>query len=121
MRIKLDENFGRRGVEVLRTAGHDASTVIEQGLNGASDQELLQTCTAEKRCLVSLDLDFSNPINFNPKDYAGIAVFRLPHPFSYPNLIRTPETFTRALAQEEIEGQLWIVELERIRKYQPRD
>jgi len=119
LRIKLDENFGQRGVEVLRTAGHDVSTVVEQELSGASDLELIQTCTEENRCVVTLDLDFSNPLNFDPKDHGGIAVFRLPHPFSYANLIRTLETFARGLAQEDIGGQLWIVELERIRKYEP--
>ncbi len=28
MRLKLDENLGRRGVELFRKAGHDVVTVI---------------------------------------------------------------------------------------------
>jgi hypothetical protein len=29
--FKLDENIGRCGLELLRTAGHDVMTVLDQG------------------------------------------------------------------------------------------
>jgi hypothetical protein len=34
MKIKLDENIGRRGLELLRLAGHDVMTVRDQNLQG---------------------------------------------------------------------------------------
>ena len=77
MRFKLDGNIGRRGRDLLATAGHDVSTVAEQSLAGAEDAELIEVCRAEDRCLVTLDLDFSNPLAFVPSRYAGIAVLRL--------------------------------------------
>lgn len=64
MKIKLDENLGQRGAELFRAAGHDVATVPGQGLCSASDRELIMACKAEKRCLVSLDLDFANPLVF---------------------------------------------------------
>lgn len=74
----------------MRQAGHDVATVVEQGLQSASDPDVIEVCRAEGRCLVTLDLDFSNPLRFNPADYSGIVVLRLP---ARP----TPEDLTDAV------------------------
>lgn len=62
MKIELDENLGNRGADVLRAAGHDVATVVEEGLSSASDDRLIEACRSERRRLVTLDLDFSNPL-----------------------------------------------------------
>jgi hypothetical protein len=41
MRLKLDENLGKRGQSILESAGHEVSTVPHQRLGGASDEELI--------------------------------------------------------------------------------
>jgi hypothetical protein len=43
-------------------------------LSFASDQEIVAACQAEQRCLITLDLDFGNPLRFPPWDQSGIAV-----------------------------------------------
>lgn len=78
MKLKLDENLGARGLELFRQGGHDVATVAEQGLRSATDKKLSEVCRTEKRCLVTLDLEFGNPLIFSPTKYAGIAVLRLP-------------------------------------------
>jgi predicted nuclease of predicted toxin-antitoxin system len=87
-------------------------------LGGATDEELIETCRRERRGLVSLDLDFANPLRFQPSQYAGIAVLRLPSKPSATDLTNLIRTLARALAGDSIVGKLWIVESGRVRVYQ---
>ena len=118
MKFKLDENFGRRCVEVLAAAGHDVATVVGQRMSGAADADVLEACRREQRCLVSLDLDFSNPLRFPPAGFSGIAVVRLPDRASHAGLVAAIQPFAKALETESLTGKLWIVEIGRIRIHQ---
>jgi hypothetical protein len=42
VKFKLDENIGRRGLELLKAFGHDVMTVWDQGLRGVTDQKLFE-------------------------------------------------------------------------------
>jgi predicted nuclease of predicted toxin-antitoxin system len=117
VKIKLDENIGERGRSVLVAGGHDVTTVHEQGMSGAVDGELASTCAREARALVTLDLDFANPIRFPPQAHAGIAVLRLPRRPTPDDLLDAIESLVQALRTQPLEGQLWIVERTRIREY----
>lgn len=121
MLIKLDENLGERGRQLFADAGHDVCTVKDQGLEGAEDGSVIDVCRAEGRCLVTLDLDFSNPFLFPPEQYAGIAVIRLPHRVSPNDLYGAVAGLIAALSRDPIVGKLWIVERHRIRVYRPDD
>jgi len=57
MKLKLDENLGEHGREILSRAGHDVATVASQSLEKAEDAYLIERCRRERRALVSLDLD----------------------------------------------------------------
>jgi uncharacterized protein with PIN domain len=118
MKLKLDENLGRLVAELLRGRGHDVQTVPDEGLCAAPDEDLIQVCRSERRCLVTLDLEFGNPFLFTPAEYAGIAVLRLPRKRSPGDLVETVETLMSALWREDPVGKLWIVQKGRIRVYQ---
>ena len=118
MRLKLDENLGRVAAELLRAGGHDVETVPGQHLVSAPDRVLLERCGAEGRCLITLDLDFGNPLLFRPTSYSGIAVLRLPSKPAPADLIACVHTLSAALAAGDITGRLWIVEPGRVRHYQ---
>ena len=119
MKLKLDENLGDRCAEILRLAGHHVTTIREQNLCSSTDQGLLNTCLAEKKCLVTLDLEFGNPLRFKPTDYEGIAVLRLPRKPTPDDLYDAINTLIGGLSQKEITKKLWIVQRGRIREYQP--
>lgn len=79
MNIKLDENLGSlRVATLLRLAGHDVATVREQGLISTHDEELIDICRSENRCLVTIDRGFGNRLKYNPSHYTGIIGIRLP-------------------------------------------
>lgn len=66
VKFKLDENLANRHFLALEAADHDVSTVMRQGISGASDIDLYSLCRREGRALVTLDLDFSNVFEFPP-------------------------------------------------------
>ena len=120
MRPKLDENLGRGAAAQLQQAGHEVSTVPEQGLAGVSDRTLIEVCQAEGRCLVTLDLEFGNPLIFDPAHYPGIVVLRLPARPAPEGLVDAVQTLIGGLTQWSVAGKLWIIQRSRIREYQPK-
>ena len=119
MKIKLDENLSRGVARLFEQAGHDVSTVPDQDLCSSSDHTLIGVCRDEGRCLVSLDLDFGNPLVFDPSTYPGIAVLRLPPRPDHGHVVRCAEVLIDGMQGADIEGRLWIVETDRIREYSP--
>ncbi|MCU0326674.1 MAG: DUF5615 family PIN-like protein [Spirosomaceae bacterium] len=116
MKFKLDENFGNRTKNIFLNAGFDADTVLDEEINGFPDNDIYNTVIKENRTLVTLDLDFSNTINYPPETTKGIIVVRPPHPIS----LKTLETLINQLIthikkENNPDGQLWILELGRVR------
>jgi predicted nuclease of predicted toxin-antitoxin system len=91
---------------------------MAQDLCSATDDELIERCRGDQRCLVSLDMDFANPLRYPPARHAGVAVLRLPGRPSSKDLNVLIRTLISALAKDDLTGKLWIVESGRIRVYQ---
>ena len=115
MNFKLDQNIGRRGVELLIAAGHDVTTVRDQGLEGSSDEELFAVIANEQRALVTLDYDFAQVLRFPPQSTAGIVVLDLRPRGSLAALLDRLRGMLVALETNQLAGSLWIVEAGRVR------
>ena len=121
MKIKVDENIGRSGVNLLRQAGHDVLTVPEQGLSGKADETVFRVCAAERRVLITLDRDFGQVPRFPPKLSAGIVVLELGAPATTTLLQTRLHAFLALAATRPVDGQLWIVEAGRVRVHLDKD
>jgi hypothetical protein len=114
MRFKLDECVDIRLARLFEDAGHDAETVFSEKVAGATDKALYDLCLKEKRTLVTQDLDFSNPLVFDPLPTEGIVVLRNPSQLLYDlrGLVNHVIFF---LLKESPVGHLWVVSKTRIR------
>lgn len=124
MRFKLDENLGKGHANLLRLAGFDAHTVPDEGLEGSTDFEVIRAARDEGRCLITLDLDFSNPLAFPPSEYRGIILLRCGPRTDPVSISAVVSTLLEALRSKSTDlpgpdGHLWIVEPGRVRVYQP--
>ncbi|PKN61808.1 MAG: hypothetical protein CVU57_27740 [Deltaproteobacteria bacterium HGW-Deltaproteobacteria-15] len=118
MKFKLDENLDVRLAHLLIENGHEADTILDQHLSGQPDSTVYERCCSSGHALITLDLDYSNPLRFPPSSSNGIVVLRPKRPtlLNIRVLLSTilPELKTRPLA-----GKLWVVEPGRIRVYEP--
>src|SRR5690625_7497326 len=74
MRFKLDENLPAEAADLLRDAGYDAVTVLEQEMSGETDASVAAVCEQEGRVLVTLDTDLADLRTYPPEDYSDFFV-----------------------------------------------
>ena len=109
MQFKVDENVHPDVALLLQWAGHDAKTVWDQGLRGKDDSRIAEVCRAERRALVTLDLDFADIRQNPPAEFAGIIVIRIARQ-SRDSIVNVFRKALGMLPGEPLEGRLWIVE-----------
>ncbi len=76
MRFKLDENLPGELAVDLAEQGHEADTVVDEGLRGTSDPEVMARAEAEGRVLMTLDKGIGNLRDYPPRQRSGIVLFR---------------------------------------------
>lgn len=113
-RFKLDENLPREAEALLRNAGHDVDTVLDENLGGNPDHRIFDASQSENRILVTFDLDFSDIRIYPPADHKGIWVLR-PHAQSVANTLALLRGALVVLETERAQQRLWIVEPEQVR------
>ncbi|MEM1116298.1 MAG: DUF5615 family PIN-like protein [Bacteroidota bacterium] len=114
MRFKLDENLPTRAAALLRDAGHDAVTVLDQKMGGAADPDLATVCQQEGRALVTLDTDFADIRTYPPARHTGLLVLRLRRQDKL-HVLDTLRRILPLLDDEPLDGHLWIVDEQRVR------
>jgi predicted nuclease of predicted toxin-antitoxin system len=114
MRIKLDENMPLSLAALLRSAGHNVSTVPEENLSGEGDPLVLETAIKEGRLLMTFDVDFGDIRAYPVGSHAGVVVFRL-HDQRWAVLKEPAERLLVSGLLERIEQGIAIVDENRIR------
>jgi predicted nuclease of predicted toxin-antitoxin system len=109
LRFKVDENLPVEAATLLRDAGHEATTVLEEGLGAAPDPGLYARCVAEERVLVTLDLDFADIRLYPPAGSPGILVLRLGRQ-DKPVVLACLARILEVLKREAIEHRLWVTD-----------
>jgi hypothetical protein len=115
LNLKLDENIGRRGVEILQGAGHDVMTVRDQRLEGAKDEKLYAVCAGERRVLITLDRDFGEVLRFPPEKTAGIVIPDVGPRATVAAIGNRRRDFLAVARDQSVNDKLWIVEPGRVR------
>jgi predicted nuclease of predicted toxin-antitoxin system len=119
MKFKLDENVDLRILARFRLTGYDIATVPEQKMTSAPDQELIEVCRQEERCLVTADRDFSNRKRYDPTNYYGIILIRLPTKTKLTDWYDAIDTLVEGLEVSNVIGKLWVIRNNSIQEYQP--
>ena len=114
MKFKIDENLPVEAARLLNDAGHDATTVISEGLSGKPDHIIAAACREEKRAIISLDMDFSDIGSYPPGSHEGLVVLRLRRQ-DRKMVMDVVRSILPLLGKEPVAGRLWIVEQSRIR------
>ncbi|MDC7217410.1 MAG: DUF5615 family PIN-like protein [Spirochaetales bacterium] len=68
-KFKIDENLPVEVAEMLKAAGDDAMTILDQSMVGELDPKVASVCKSEGRALVTLDLDFSDIRTYPPAEF----------------------------------------------------
>ncbi len=76
MRFKLDEHLPVDLLDDLRHAGHDATSVFEEGLCGSADDVVMAAVKSEGRCVLTMDKGIADIRAYPPQLYNGIVLFR---------------------------------------------
>ncbi len=114
MKCKLDENLPIEACELLKEAGHDASTVLGQGMGGEPDSMVSAVCQAEGRAILTLDTDFADIRTYQPSEFSGLIVFRLRRQ-DKAHVLSVIVRILPLLRSEPLQGHLWIVDEDQVR------
>jgi predicted nuclease of predicted toxin-antitoxin system len=100
--------------EVLRQAGHEADSVEEEHLSGATDETIAAVAHAGSRVLLTLDTGFGDIRNYRPAEHPGLVVLR-PYHQDKRTVIALVRRLIMVVQQRPVAGELWIVESDRVR------
>src|SRR5579884_4029482 len=77
MRFLADMGVSQQVVEWLRTKGHDAVHLRDEGLQRLPDSEIFQKAAREQRIVLTFDLDFGEILAASAGQIVSVVLFRL--------------------------------------------
>ncbi len=98
-----------RVVEWLRAEGHDARHLREEGLHRLLDGEIFAKAAAERRIVLTFDLDFGEIVALSQSQPVSIILFRL-HNTRAPRVIERLQHVLEKSKQALEQGAIVVVE-----------
>ena len=114
MRFLADMGVARSIVLWLRTEGHDAVHLREEGLQRMPNGEIFEKAASEQRVLLTFDLDFGEIIALSGKRSVSVILFRL-HNTRTPHVIGRLERVLKETGPALEEGAIVVVQESRHR------
>lgn len=114
-RFLVDEDLPRSLVRTLREAGIHTEDVRDVGLRGSPDHEVLEYASSRALGLLTGDIGFGNILRFPLGSHAGVVIARFPNEMSIPSLNSAILNAIRHLPDDELSGNLVIVEPGKVR------
>ena len=119
MRFLADMGVGMRVVEWLRSMGHDATHLRQEGLQRLPNGEIFAKAISENRVILTFDLDFGEIAALSKRRKVSVILFRL-HNTRTPHVIERLANVLRDSAGVLEDGAVVIVEEARHRiRYLP--
>jgi len=109
MRFLADMGVSRRVVDWLRTAGHDAVHLSEQGLQRLGNGEICRKAADEDRVVLTFDLDFGEILAMSGGRILSVVLFRLNNTTS-AFVIRRLEIVLKEAGEALESGAIVVVE-----------
>jgi len=110
----------RRGTAPVPRAGcsrcrNRFNHVVDIGIYGKSDDEVLARAISVERALITKDLDVTDPRRFRPESHFGILVVRIPEIIPKASLLRRAVDVVQTLKDEDVARNVVILEPTNVR------
>lgn len=111
----VDEDLPRSLAGALQNGGLVAQDVRDIGLRGRPDHEIIEYAVQRRLTLLTADIGFGNLLRFPLGSHAGIVIARFPNEVSTAQLVSAIVRAVGGLADDEVVGNLIVVEPGRVR------
>ncbi len=109
MRFLADMGVSMRVVDWLRQRGHDVRHLREEGLQRLPNGAIFQKAIAERRIVLTFDLDFGEIVALSEGSLSSVILFRLRNTRT-PNVIARLAQVLARCSRDAEEGAVIVVE-----------
>ena len=109
MRLLADMGVSMRVVEWLRSGGHDAAHLRDEGLQRLPNGDIFQKANAEGRILLTFDLDFGEILAGSSDKIVSVILFRL-HNTRNDHVIARLKSVLDQSSESLLSGAIVVVE-----------
>jgi predicted nuclease of predicted toxin-antitoxin system len=108
LKFLADENIFPNVITFLRKLGHEFKGIQEYDLTHATDENIIDIATKEKRTILTFDKHFGDILRYPPQNSAGIILIRI-HPPLLDDIYYSLNNLFDKYHSRSFEGRLIIL------------